>query len=341
MQYINYIKGWLASTRRRLTSIKGRQASRVERAQLLLITALALAVILVTVALLLNAAIFTENVATRDTTADGHEAIELRGELVDGIGEAIETENHDRSGNADEIEKIIEGDKAIGSLVNRERARGSEIATLSYDSSEPGELIQWNVDGNPRNLDDLGNNWTLVDPPGNTRGYRLTFDPSTLNGSTAESSDEVLGVRFNNSTDDDVTLYIYDDDDANNHLAVSRAVEDGTPERQCRIEYDDNGPSDSVTVDITGDQLSTDDTIVECLRGLWPDNDPEKIEYINIGDEKAAFEVTVDESSSIPTDVRNSAEVTDAIYSVTVDIGYQSQDLTFETTARVAPGEPR
>ena len=56
-----------------------------DRAQLLLVTALALAVMLVTVALLLNTAIFTENVATRDTTADGREAVELRGEAVGNL----------------------------------------------------------------------------------------------------------------------------------------------------------------------------------------------------------------------------------------------------------------
>ena len=64
-----------------------------DRGQLLLITALAIAVILVTVALLLNAAIYTENVATRDTTADGAAAIEVRGDIVQSIGGIIEAEN--------------------------------------------------------------------------------------------------------------------------------------------------------------------------------------------------------------------------------------------------------
>ena len=328
MQYISYIKGWLASTRRRLTSIKRRQASRVERAQLLLITALALAVILVTVALLLNAAIFTENVATRDTTADGHEAIELRGELVDGIGELIEIENREGDGKPGTVE---EGIGAMGPMVDRERARGGTIATLSHDSSETGTLLRWDDNGDPRAFNDLVANWTLVDGFEDARAFTMTFDPSTLNESTAESSDEVFGVRFNSSSEDDVTLHIYDDDDEDGHLSIARA-EDGEIERLCRIEHEGS----TVTIDITGDRLSTDSTIVDCYRGLWPDSDPEKIEFINIQQEEGTASVTVDDE-----DAESDIEGTDAVYSVTVDIGYQSQDLTFETTARVAPGEPR
>ena len=330
MTYMNNIKGRLANIRSRLANIKGRSATRTERAQLLLVTALALAVILVTVALLLNAAIFTENVATRDTTADGPEATELREELVQGIGELIETENHKGDGEREAVESDIE---AIGPLADRERARGGTIATLSHDPDdiETGELLRYAENGDPKEFREAGaNNWTLVDSLGSARAFSVEIDPGHLNETSAESSGEVFGIRFHDSSTGDVTLHIYDDGD--DHLAVSRSEDEETPERLCRIEHDG-----TTVLDITGDRLSTDGEMVDCYRGLWPDTDTEKIEFVNIDEERGTVSVTIDAGSGWPTEVTDTA----AVYSATVDISYQTTDLTFETTARVAPGEPR
>ena len=333
MQYINYIKGWLASTRRRLTSIKGRpagrrrrQASRVERAQLLLITALALAVILVTVALLLNAAIFTENVATRDTTADGHEAIELRGELVDGIGELIERENRQEQTEAERIDSIESGIEASAPMVDRERARGGTVATLRYDSHEPGKLLKWDESSTFDTLD----NETVVSGLSNARAFEMVFEShdSLSSPNASEIEDDAFGVQFI-TEGDNVTQYIYADSGT---VVVAEAIEDRDPQPQCTVSQ--SGPT---TVDLTGDRLSTDDEIRECHRGLWPDDDLDSIVFLNGAESDGSFSLTVDELAT----ASGSLQSEDAIYSVTVDIGYQSQDLTFETTARVAPGEPR
>ena len=332
MQYLINIKRRLGSGRSRLAEIKTASTSRTERAQLLLITALALAVILVTVALLLNAAIFTENVATRDTTADGPEAIELRGEVVQGISELIETENHEGSGSLTAVEEDID---AMAPMVDRERAREGTVGTLSHDPNdiESGTLLRYNeTDGDARALSEAGsNNWTLVDDLGSARAFTVGIEPSTLNGTTAASSDDSFGIRFNSSSEDDVTLHIYDDDDADDQLAITR-VEDGDIEQRCRIDYDDS----PVEIDITGDRLSTDESVVDCYRGLWPDNDPDTIEFINIDEEEGATSVIVDEGTGWTAEVTD----TDAVYSATVDISYQTTDLSFETTARIAPGEP-
>ena len=332
MQYINYIKGRLDGTGGRPACIKRQCGERAERAQLLLITALALAVILVTVALLLNAAIFTENVASRDTTADGHEAIELRGELVQGIGELIERENRQGQTESEIVNNVESGIDTTGPMVDRERAREGTIATLSHDPNEieTGELLRYNDNGDPKAFSDAGeNNWTLVDDLGSARNFTVGIEPDTLNKSTAESSDEVFGVRFSNATEDDVTLHIYDDEDRTGNLTIARAVDGETPERLCQIEYDG-----TTTVDITGDRLSTDGAIVDCYRDLWPDYDPDAIEFVNIYEEKGTASVTVDDDDPV-SDIEGTP-----VYSATVDITYQTTDLTFETTAKIAPGEP-
>ena len=300
-----------------------------DRGQLLLVTALALAVLLVTVALLLNTAIFTENVATRETTADGRAAIELRGEAVDAVGDLIETETRAGGGDPGDVDDAVD---AMGPLVDREGARSGTVATLSRNgSATAGRLLRWNDGGSPRAFADHGSRWTFADGFNAARGFSVEIDPSTLATTTAASSDtDAIGVRFVNTTGENVTQYLYGD--GNGTLSVAQAVDGSTPTRQCSIAH--NG---TTTVGFTASRLSTEGAATDCFRGLWSTNAPEAIEFVNVGGEEGTAEVTIDAGGS-PT---GAVDDDPAVYAVTVDIGYTSQELDFETTVRVAPGEPR
>jgi hypothetical protein len=304
-------------------------ARSASRGQLLLITALALAVILVTVALLLNAAIFTENVATRDTTTDGAEAIELRGELVTAIGELIETENRQRGGSAS---NVTDGIAAMKPMVDRERARHGVIATLTQNGSvTPGELLGWTDPDDHRQFDANGTNWTLVEGLTDSRAFTLNLSDISDPGAGNIESD-AFGVRFINDSNENVTFYFYESGD---QIVVEQATESTDPSQQCAIEH--NGAN--TTVDLTGDRLSTDSTAVDCYRGLWPDFEPDEIRFRNGEAATGTFSVTVDDGATPTTD--SAVQHTTAVYSATVDIGYRSSELDFETTVVVAPGEPR
>ena len=303
-----------------------------DRGQLLLVTALALAVMLVTVALLLNTAIFTENVATRDTTADGREAIELRAEAVDSVGALIETENRAGGGDPDDVDAAID---AMGPMVDRERARHGTIATVSRNgSATAGQLLQWTNPDTARPFDDPGTDWTLVDSLSESRAFtlELTDIGSLSDPSDTEIENQALAVRFVNESAENRTLYLYED---GGHAIVEQANETAPPSQQCMVDTDGG----STTVDLTGDRLSTANTAVDCYRGLWPDNSPEAIEFRNAGAADGTFSLVVDDGASPTSD----AAVQDhpAVYSVMVDISYTSQELDFETTVRVTPGEPR
>jgi len=315
--------------------------SAADRGQLLLVTALALAVLLVTVALLLNTAIFTENVATRDTTADGHEAIELRGELVAAIGDLIETENYRRSGSTATVETGVDTMGTEQTLVERERGRYGTVATLARnDSATPGQLLRWNDTDTNRQFDVDGGNWTLVEDLDAARNVTLTVDPASLVETTASESadDTAFGVRFNRSGET-VTQYIYKQSGSGD-LAIAESVDGSPPERQCQIDLTNlNSEDRNTTVDLTGDRLSTDASAVDCFRGLWPADDPDAIEFVNGNTAEGRFAATVDETAT-PI-VNDEVEKTSAVYSVTVDIAYTTAELDFETTVRVAPGEPR
>lgn len=301
-----------------------------DRAQLLLITALALAVILLTVALLLNAAIFTENIATRDTTVDGAEAIEFRNELVEAAGGLIETENWRDDGQTGDVEDGID---SLSPLVERQHARYGVVATVSRNgSATPGRLLRWNG-GTPFTNDSGSADWELVDGLDDSRNFTLDVDPNSLaTSSAATSNSSAFGVRFNRSGDT-VTQYIYAN--GSGGLAVAQAVNGGTPQRQCRIGYS----SETITVDLADERLSSPDSDVECFRGLWPDDPPETIGFVNGDAAAGTFSVTVDDGASPTTDPSVLNET--AVYSATVDVVYQTPDLEFKTTVEIAPGEPQ
>lgn len=330
MQYIKHIKGRLGSSHRQLTDIKTASTSRTERAQMLLITALALAVILVTVALLLNAAIFTENVATRDTTADGHEAIELRGEVVQGIGELIERENRQGLEESEIVDNVESGINATGNMTDRERAHEGTIATVSHNDTTSGQLLSW--DDEPREFNAIENE-TLVDELNDTRAFRFDFESlvSLDDPNVSQIEDGAFGVRFI-TPGENVTQYIYEDED-DGAVVIANATEGSDPGPWCTVPR--NG---TTTVDLTGNEIRTDDELRDCYRGLWPSDDPDRIDFINGADTVGNFTLTVDDTAE-PTD-DPSVETSDAVYSSTVDISYRTTDLTFETTARIAPGEP-
>jgi len=328
MQYITNMQERLDGRRARPDGTNRAPASRTERAQLLLITALALAVILVTVALLLNAAIFTENVATRDTTADGPEATELRGELVQGIGELIETENREGDGSTTNVESDIEN---MTKMVDRERAREGTIGTVSHSETTSGQLLGW--EDEPTEFNAIEND-TLVDDPSNARAFVLELENITsLNDpNSTEIEDEAFGVRFM-TAGENVTQYIYEDSGT---VVIANATDGQDPQEWCSVIE-----SGTTTVDLTGSELRTDDETRECFRGLWPSADLTSIDFINGADTVGNFTLTVDNSADANPDDDPSVKTSDAVYSTTVEISYQTTDLTFETTARVAPGEPR
>ncbi|MCL7418278.1 MAG: hypothetical protein M8354_10625, partial [Halalkalicoccus sp.] len=64
-----------------------------DRGQLILVTGVTIAVILVALVVLLNTVIYTENLATRGIDSGADDALEYRATVVGSVGELIEYEN--------------------------------------------------------------------------------------------------------------------------------------------------------------------------------------------------------------------------------------------------------
>ena len=288
-----------------------------ERGQLLLITALALAVILLTVALLLNAAVYTENVATRETAADSRDAIAFRGEAVDGVADLIRTEN--RGGG--DAAAVAAGINATGPLVDRQQARSGIVAAVSFNGTTDGQRLAAD------SLDN-GDDWAVVEGADRPRNVTLSVDPTSLADSPADVEADALGVRFVTTAGNE-TRYVYRE---GGEVAIDAANETHSPSRQCSIPT-----ADPTTVDFTGDQLSAGSATVDCFRGLWPEPTVEDIRIVNGGAGDGAFAATVRGYDTVNTNV----DTEGVVYAATVDLTYRTPEVDFETTVRVAPGEPR
>jgi hypothetical protein len=312
------------------------------RGQLLLITALAVGIVLVSIALLLNAAIFTENVATRETNVDGREAIAVRESVVADVGELIERENRRPSDSVSA--NVTDGIDAIAPLAARENVRHGTVVELQQQGTpREGDRLSWEppdgwdgfivervVDNATVNRTD----WDLLESAGDVRAFTVTVERSSLptlsTPSASELENSAFGVQFNETDSSNTIQYVYEDGDD----VVVAAVDDGTDiAGRCRI-----ASAEEVTVDLTGDRLLTADEETSCFRGLWPAFSPEDILVVNGDEVDGTFALTVD-GGSLPTDEEIS--VTDAVYAATVEMHYRSDDLSYQTTVEVAPGEPR
>ena len=313
-----------------------------ERGQLLLIAALAVAVILVGVALLLNAAIFTENIATRETGADGREATNIREATVADIGELIEREN-ERENETDVTDRVGDGIDAMVPLLEREHIRHGIVVDLERQGIDEGERIEWDTEVRPEDFtvereDEEDNSfqepdWTLLTDVNAVRAFTLTIDTESLTSldepEAGQLEDGAFGIEF---AEPDVTQYVYRD---SGEVVIANVSGNGI--HRCSI-----ASADEVTVDLTGDRLETDEEIRRCHRGLWPTSNSSEISTIEItnGDEAGGeFSLTIDDESNADDEDELTSEP--AVYAATVDFRYTSAELDFETHIEVAPGEPR
>lgn len=318
-----------------------------DRGQLLLITALSVAILLAAIALLLNAAIFTENVATRETGADGREALTIREATVADVGELIERENRRVDDSEDNASaNVSDGIEAIEPLLGRETVRRGTIVDLEHTETQPGERIKWNTTERPEDFtlepatedDPRVSEWTLLSEVHGVRAFTLTLDEeslSTLNKPNAtELENESTGAFGVELTGTDVSQYIYRDD---GNVVVANVS--GEEVDRCRI-----AAAEEATVDLTRGRLETEDERTDCARELWPESadvDVEEIRIVNGDRAGGTFELTADEETDVNPEDDEEITVTDAVYAATVEYRYRSDELDYRTTVEVAPGEPR
>ncbi|PHQ37851.1 hypothetical protein DJ69_15080 [Halorubrum persicum] len=286
-----------------------------DRGQLLLVSGLVVAVSLVALVVLLNASIYSENVATRGIEAADGEALEVRAAVVEETGARIDTANRNGATTGSEIETGIE---ELNQNLSGRYARRGGIAVVEPVATTPGWYLSGPVDDS-----------TTIPDVNGARSFSITNESALPPTDTGNASSEAVAVVFNDSatgTTHERYLYAEGDD-----VVVAGGKNGSTPTERCRSP----ATGDAVTLAVTGDRFDGDP-----CPGVWPAglSDGYDVEFENAGGAGVEATATVDTGTE-PTSA-TALTVRDAVYDATIDFRYRTADLRFKTRIRVAPGEP-
>ena len=316
------------------TTGRRRQGGRDERGQLILVTALSLAILFVSLALILNTAIYTENLATRSSDiGGGTDAVRYHDAARDGVGGLITYGNyHNNSSHETLATNLSTGVEAFGDESALQFAASTRAVEVDLASTTNGTRVaQTNAS---RNFTDVSGtaDWVVVSGATRTRDVRLHV-----------YRDELVSLFA-----DGFRLAVTDGGDEWN-LTVHR------PALGADIRVEVRGPtgSGSCTVAASDAWINVSEETVggeDCpILGTFADGVPMpyNIVFWNGDDIRGTYTLVVDEPSladapgpALASDGSGQPFATHAVYSATVEVTYQTPRLYYRTTVRVAPGEP-
>ncbi|ADJ15565.1 DUF7261 family protein [Halalkalicoccus jeotgali] len=144
-----------------------------ERGQLILVTGLTIAVVLVALVVLLNTVIYTENLATRGVDAGGADALEYRAAVVGSVSELIAAENERYYEGNLPVAGVENGTETINrTLSERHLARGAVAETTS--EIHEGSPIDWEIES--RAFAESGSNATVARNVTDMERFVLTIE---------------------------------------------------------------------------------------------------------------------------------------------------------------------
>lgn len=343
-------------------------ASVSERGQLLLITGLALAISLVAIALVLNSAIYTHNLASRyDSPAD--EVVMMNEDAVNSAGSQIQYANDEyagasystidsnyQSGVAD-VESEMGSDAAIDGAVYRVNHAGS---------TEGLRITGVAPDGNGFRSRQGATDWTVVGE-GQVRSFRsVVLTSNTVTEGTSTVLTDILGtsqafvIAFDDDSDsdDEWRIAIYEDGDtvADDISVTVQDVEAGTFST-CSV------ADTRVEIDFTGARL--DDEACAPLLFVRELSAPYNVRFVNAENVAGSYRLVVDDvvdgagveegpftdrvdtinagdHCSGPTFYANGdgyPHISPALYAAELETTYDTEDVSYAGTHRVAPGE--
>lgn len=313
-----------------------------DRAQLLLVGALAIAVAMVALSLLLNSAIFAQNLATQDIDTGSHDAVQYRNTSVEAIKAIVDDETDEEytgaggtTGQHKVSKNVTRSIKRYANLSRRASLSETRYATINEStlSATNGTLLR-QTDQNPFESDGSDGNWTLSEGVSNIRRFSLVVE--SIEATSHPPNGDAFNVTLagNSGGGDQWSVYIYQNG--------------GTPTVSVK-----NG-SDPVTTDVCSPGASTPVTVnltagtvngQSCppLSFAEGTSSPHNINFTNGTNAEGTYNLTVDTTTGItgfnPVGSGQPYEVP-AVYSVEADVLYETPRLRYNDTVRVAPGEP-
>ncbi|QZX99605.1 hypothetical protein [Halobaculum rubrum] len=327
-----------------------------DRGQLVLVAGFALAVVLVALVLLANTAIFTENLATRDNGVGEREVLGYRASIVDGAGGIIDRENAAEYVDRTTLEKNVTAgldalDSQLRDIAGRSAASArADVTAATYTN---GSLVRQNgTASDPRQFTNAGGdaNWTVATDLENatdgdaTRAFVAVVTNTSLEPASASDPDGAFHVVVTNGSAA-WHAYVYEHSSGAIAVGVKPAGEPVSATTEvCSVS------ASNATVDFTGGTLGGVDCPGLAFGGAVAESgttDGYDV-LVRNGDRAAGgYDLTIRTAGAGSVSTGNvtappSADepyAVPAVYAVEVPIRYQTSEVTYAETVRVAPGE--
>lgn len=309
-----------------------------ERGQLILVTGFVLALTFVSLALILNSAIFTENLATRSESVGGNGPVETSDIVVEGIGGVMGYANaNNNTEDGDPTANVSEAVARMDNFTAQQYATRGQVVSLTFQTARDGSRIVHNNTSRAFISDDENEDWTPVADVGMIRdvGFNVSRD------SLAEEEDCPFEDCFRaNVTGDSGGVW---------GVAIYRDGDDIVAES-----YDGSGvigTCRAVDTEVAAVNLSTGRVggeVCQTMRfgeGVSPNYDLS----IDNGDEAmGTYSMITTDPGLVGSflsllngpDSDESPRTTYAIYAAEVKLTYVTDGVEYTVNLRIAPGEP-
>lgn len=303
----------------------------VDRGQLLLVGAFGLAVLFVVLALALNTAIYSENLATQRGDVPARDVAAYHHDVRDGTAAVLAAANRNNDTSYTDVEDAVRAGVADWhDLSARQSALGGRATGVEVTGVTLGTHVQQNESA--RNFTNRSGaaDWTLASGLGGTRKFRMNVSTDSLPDGCSSPGD-CFRVNVTDGTDTwRVAVYSQDDDDT---TVVRVTRPDGTS-ATC------TATGEHVLVDVTAGTVAGQDC--PALRFGAGVSDPYEIRFANADEVTGTYSLVVDDDA-VPTDPHYAASEgptqSPAVYAVTVRLVADHPGLQYATEIRVAPGE--
>lgn len=304
---------------------------RSDRGQLLILSAFALGVLFVALALILNSAIFTENLASRGETTGGNNVVKFQDDLDRGVGVVLAHENRFIDNHPDIEDRINTSVSELDDALTDSNVVVGSGSRVSVRRLTRGALIN-QTDISRDFVDASGTaDWAVVEDVNQTRSFTMTVTQSDVSETCTILSD----------------CFVLDISNGTTSWQLSMGRDAATDEVTVQV---DNGTIGSCTADSTTFDVNiTDGTVAgkncQALSVADGPNTSYDIDIRNGDQAGGTYSLVVDNTTvatSPPAHFSSSGDpsVTPALYDVVVDYEYQAARVEYDSTLQIAPGEP-
>jgi len=285
------------------------------RGQMLLVAALGLAVAFVALALVLNAVVFTENLATRNPDP-ADDALAYEGAVTEGVGGLLaETNRHSDADYATLDAALRAGVAGWDANASRLAAADGRIAAVGLNATENGTRVRQTA-SSTFTSDGGVDDWTLAGGVSDARRFVVVADPA--------SSSSPAAFEVSDGDGDEWRVELTDDASGNATVTV---VDDGTV--VAAVTHDDS----TVAVDVT------EGTVNGSAVANWTYADgvggPYDVTVTGGSRATGRYQLLVDSrQATLSTDAPTTRP---AVFAATVDVTVHRSSLTYESPVVLAP----